>query len=45
MLLPPIDSVDAYELLLGPDVVEDIDPEVEWYRGLGDIRDADSRRL
>jgi hypothetical protein len=30
MLLAPIDNVvEAYELDLGPDAVDDIDPEVE----------------
>lgn len=45
ILLAARDKVDAYELLLGPDAVDDTDPEVEWKRGLGEVRDADSRRL
>jgi len=44
MLLAATDKVDAYELLLGPEAVEDTDPEVEWYRSTGEFRDAVSRR-
>ena len=29
MLLAAIDKVEAYELLLGPDAVDEIDPDVE----------------
>jgi hypothetical protein len=29
MLLAAIDKVEAYELLLGPDAVDDIEPDVE----------------
>lgn len=30
ILLTANDNVEAYELLLGPDAVEEMDPEVEW---------------
>jgi hypothetical protein len=43
MLLAATDRLEAYELLLGPDAVDDTDPDVEWKRGTGDVRDADSR--
>lgn len=44
-LLEPIERVvEAKELDLGPDAVDDIDPEVEWNRGPGEVRDPDSRR-
>lgn len=43
-LLAAIDNVEAYELLLGPDAVDDIDPGVEWNFGPGEVRDVDSRR-
>jgi hypothetical protein len=45
ILLAASDNVEAYELLLGPDAVDDTDPEVEWKRGPGDACDPDSRRL
>lgn len=38
------DNEEAYELFLGPEAVDDTDPEVEWKRGEGDVRDPDSRR-
>lgn len=44
ILLAANDNVDAYELLLAPDAVDDIEADVEWNRGLGEVRDADSRR-
>jgi hypothetical protein len=44
MLLPPADRVETYEPLLGADAVDDTDPEFEWNRGAGEVRDADSRR-
>jgi hypothetical protein len=44
MLLPPADSVETYESLLGADAVDDTDPEFEWNRSAGEVRDADSRR-
>jgi len=36
MLLAAIDKVEAYELLLGPEAVDDMEPEVEWNRGPGE---------
>jgi len=44
MLLPPADSADTYEPLLGAEAVDDTDPEFEWNRGAGEVRDAVSRR-
>jgi hypothetical protein len=43
MLLAATDKVEAYELLLGPDAVDDTDPNVEWKRGTGEMRNVDSR--
>lgn len=45
MLLPPSDGVEAYELLLGPEAVEDMEPGRDWYRELGEDIAAASRRL
>lgn len=44
ILLAAKDRVDAYELLLGPDAVDEIEPWLEWKCGAGDARAADSRR-
>ena len=45
MLLAVTERVDAYELFLGPEAVDDTEPEFEWNRGVGEARDADSLRL
>lgn len=45
ILLAATESVEAYEPFLGPEAVEETDPDVEWNRGLGELREADSRRL
>lgn len=45
MLLPVRDSVDVWELLREPEAFELIDQRRDWYRGLGDVHDEDSRRL
>lgn len=45
MLLAVTERVEAYELFLGPEAVDDTEPEFEWKRGVGEARDADSRRL
>lgn len=45
-MLPVESDIDeAYELCLGAEPVEEIDPEVEWYGGAGEARAAFSRRL
>jgi hypothetical protein len=44
ILLAASDIVEAYELFLGPEAVEDTDPEVQWKRGAGEVREPDSRR-
>ena len=44
MLLAPADKAETYEPLRGADAVDDTDPEFEWNRGPGEVRDADSRR-
>jgi len=45
MLLVVTERVEAYELFLGTEAVDDTEPEFEWKRGVGEARDADSRRL
>ncbi|KAL5324317.1 hypothetical protein ACEPPN_008862 [Leptodophora sp. 'Broadleaf-Isolate-01'] len=45
ILLAVTERVEAYELFLGAEAVDDTEPEVEWKRGVGEARDADSRRL
>jgi hypothetical protein len=38
MLLAATDKLEAYELLLGPNAVDNTDADVEWKRGTGTAR-------
>jgi hypothetical protein len=44
ILLAAIDRVEVYEPLRGPEAVEEIDPDAEWYLCTGETCAADSRR-
>jgi hypothetical protein len=45
MLLPQSNDLETCELLLGTETLEGINLERDWYRELGEFREADSRRL